>query len=93
MRHEGGSIRGVLDAQKVCAAVEYVIITQGNAPNVGKWKVYLEAVPDYRNFRKGEEVVYNAKGTSNSNADNYLVIESVQGPGYYICSGPFPGQM
>lgn len=93
-KNEGGFIRSSEAGEsKVCAAVNYVIVTATNVPNVGQWKVYLRAVPDYRNFRRGERLVYNAKGTSNQNSDNDLVVTSVQGPGYYICSGPYPGQI
>lgn len=93
-RHEGGSIRsGEPGQEKVCAAVEYVIVNETEDADAGEWRVYLKAVPMYRNFQKGERLVYNAKGTSNPNSDNDLVVESTRGPGYYICSGPYPGRI
>lgn len=89
--HEGGFIKPQkIENKNNYAAVDRVEVEQ-EAADRAKWKVYLKSIPAQSNYRQNEGLVYNAKGTNNPNADNYLVVVSVQGPGCYICNGPWPG--
>ncbi len=88
--HEGGSIHANDDRDN-CASVEYVTLTQTDATHA-EWRVYLRGVPMKANYTRRQRLTYNAKGTSNPNADNDLVVKSVLGPGAYLCDGPWPGR-
>jgi len=82
-RFEGGNVCSS-DDRTVIASVEYILRKKGES----MWRVYIKGVPSKRNFTRGEVLIYNTKGTENQNADNYLTVSEVGGPGYYICAGP-----
>jgi len=88
-KYNGGSIRSSRDPQNI-ASVEYILRKEGET----NWRIYLAGVPRLRNFNRGENLIYNTKGTNNINADNDMTVlappegDGVGGPGYYICTGP-----
>lgn len=86
-KHDGGSIESLKDSSNI-ADVEYLTtedeIARGQKAN---WKVSLNGLLRKKNFIKGDLVMYNYKGTNNSNADNCFIVENVLGPGLYICRG------
>lgn len=92
--HKGGSIAPTQNRNN-WAGVERVVVERIENGNndIARWDVYLSGVPQLSNYTAGQALTYNAKGTNNPNADNLLTVTSVQGPGYYICQGPWPGQI
>lgn len=89
--NKGGFIYSTKN-KDVCAAVEGVHIRRIRG-NAATWNVYLKDVPRDEDFNKNDNLIYNAKGTSNSNADNALMVQSKMGPCHYICLGPWPGNI
>jgi hypothetical protein len=87
----GGSVEQANDSENY-AAVETATAEQSNDPQFApaKWVLTLKNVPTKRNFQANYALVYNAKGTTNPNANNYLTVVSVSGPTKYVCRGNWP---
>jgi hypothetical protein len=86
--NNGGSIESNLDPANVAGVVS-ATATQTGA-NTSTWVVTLTAPPQKANYARGNHLTYNAIGTHNPNANNALVVTSVNGPAKYTCSGPWP---
>lgn len=87
--NQGGSITADNNHSNF-AGVITATAAQTNAGATATWVVTLRSEPAAANFTAGQAVTYNAKGTNNTNADNALVVISVNGPAKYTCNGPWP---
>jgi hypothetical protein len=87
-KNSGGSVEEQGNADN-CAAVETAESTQTVGAQ-GNWVLVLKGAPRIANYTNGMNLVYNAKGTHNPGANNYLVVTSVVGPAKYKCTGPYP---
>ena len=80
----GGSVESSNDPKNIAT------VTTASASNTEDWVLVLNDPPLISNFTKDEKLIYNSKGTNNPNANNYLTVTSVVGPGKYKCSGNYP---
>lgn len=75
--------------RKNYAQVEEAVVTSTGS-NTANWVITLKDVPRIANFRYGENLTYNTKGTKNPNANNALSVTEVLGPTRYLCNGNWP---
>jgi len=85
--NQGGSITANNDPKNEAGVMTATATKAGGGAT---WVVTLKNAPLKANFTVGQAVTYNAKGTSNANANNALVVMSVNGSAKYTCNGPWP---
>jgi hypothetical protein len=86
--NKGGHISQVGNVRNE-AGVDEAKATKTGA-HTATWVVKLSKEPTIANFTAGQALTYNAKGTRNPNADNALVVVTVNGPTKYTCNGNWP---
>ncbi len=52
------------------------------------WVVCTKEWYRHHEVKEGEELIYNSKGTNNTNADTVLRVKYIIGPHKFACTGP-----
>lgn len=65
-------------------------MAQNGTRRQGTDTITIKGVPTKAKFPLGIVLIYNTKGTTNPDADNYVTVSAVNGPTKYTWVGSWP---